>query len=340
MAATLRDISRRTGLGVTTVADILRKKPGYRDETRIRVLGVAREVGYLPNLIGRTLKGGRSMSVGVIFPTVTKALFARRAEVLETTLRDVGYLTFMMHVRSGQDQTLLASIEQLLQRRIDALVLYRELRPSPEVFEALSNLSIPVVYLESAPEGEHRSVLIDRHHGMIQAADHLADLGHRRVAFVGIDWDLQRPYRKIEPYRQALARRGVELIYGPEFKWSGVEPAELEPIAKRLLDHRSAITAVLGNNDETAVGLVGVFRDLGADVPGRMSVIGFNDSSLATLTRPRLTTIRQPANEVGLAAAEMVYSMLEHPERPVETARFRCELVIRESTGALPDGTF
>ncbi len=91
-------------------SDILREKPGFRSQTRMRVLDVAGEVGYQPSFIGRTLTGGGSMSIGVIFPTLSKSVFAQRAVAMGTTLRDAGDLTFMMHVRSREDQSLLGSI--------------------------------------------------------------------------------------------------------------------------------------------------------------------------------------------------------------------------------------
>jgi DNA-binding LacI/PurR family transcriptional regulator len=338
--STVKDIASHTGLAVTTVSEILRNKPGYRADTRRRVLDAAGHLRYEPNLIGQALKRGRTMSVGVIFPTISRWTFGVRAEAVENTLREAGYLSLMTPVASGFDQPLLPAIRNLVRRQVDGLVIYREIEPAEEVRQYLDSLTIPVVYMGSPIPGCTNQVSLDRQVALTQAAEHLAGLGHRRVAYLPGRFDWDHPGRKIEAYRRACDSCGTDLLV--ERQWTFDTHTDSREVLVRnlgrLLEVRPAVTALLTNNDDGAFAALNVLGELGAAVPGRMSLVGFGDPPLASLLRPALTTIYQPLHEVGRAAAQMIRQLIERPGEPVQPITFPYRLIVRHSTGPAPRG--
>jgi DNA-binding LacI/PurR family transcriptional regulator len=203
--------------------------------------------------------------------------------------------------------------------------------------EILHAQQIPLVTLDcSVPEVPHQ-VVVDRAIGIRQAVAHLAELGHRHVALITNQWALDHPISKVASYLECLQCSGLRVSVGQG--WTIESLGEIESQTKDLVKARFASgtdlpTALVLLDDACAIAAIRGLAELDLRVPRDVSVVGFNDVNVASFVTPSLTTIRQPREEVGKAACQMLLDMLEDPDSEGATIEFPCTLIVRESTGA------
>lgn len=343
--ATIADIAEATGLARVTVAQILSKRPGYSPKTRERVLAVAEQLNYRPNYLSKALAGGRSMAIGLLPASLTTPIGVMRLQAVEAAARAAGWVTYMIgwdESDAHDDETVARGMHEMLDRRVDGLIVYRTTPLGPNAQEALNQAKTPIVYIDRVPEcvsDAHYIVRIDHGSTMRELAAHLAAQGHHQAAYLQNAFDLTHPYRRAEPYRRSFAAHGIEVAL--DERW--VLPAgrthehgSYELLRQRLdeMDDRAdRPTVLLAHNDASAMGALAALHDAGWSVPADMSVVGFDGLDMASVCRPSLTTIRQPRAEVGRAAFELLHQLMTEPDHEPEPVVFPCELRIGQSTG-------
>src|SRR5919112_763295 len=322
---TLADVAAHAGVSVPLVSIVMRDAPGASAATRERVRRAARELGYRPDIRARMLRRTRSRLVGVVFG-VQHAFHGDLVSGLYAAADTAEYELALSAVTPGRDER--RAVASLLQDRCEALVL---LGPSlPTSYLAEISATIPVVVV--ARTVRHRGVDVirtDDAAGLHQAVDHLVGLGHSRIAYIDGGRAPGAAERR-RGYREALQRHG--LADAALILPGGLTEDDGATAARALLDTHPLPTAVTVFNDRSATGVLDVLRSAGIDVPGDMSVVGFDDSRLARLSHIALTTVAQDTEQltslaIARAAARLDGSAITERELVVPP-----HLIIRSTT--------
>jgi DNA-binding LacI/PurR family transcriptional regulator len=333
---TITDIARRLNLANTTVAEVLRGKPGYNESTRQRILSTAKRVGYRPNYLSKALAGSKSKTIGVVAGLIETPILGTMVRPIELAARRSGYLCYLVDYSGEDEQQLVSHVQNLLDRRVDGLVVHQGGHLPAALDSLLRGCSIPVVRTGMLPaDATGPIVRMDRDQAARQLAEHLALLGHREAAFISSPYMYIHPNMKLKPLGQAFARAGIKLDVserwvieqGQEYSYGCLK------LLRREIDRGALPTALLFNSDTYALEALAALHDARLRVPQDVSVVGFNDDYFAALTRPALTTIRQPQTEIGEKAFRLLMELVNNPGAVVESQAAYCELVVRDSTG-------
>jgi DNA-binding LacI/PurR family transcriptional regulator len=334
----MQDIARAAGVSQSTVSRVLNDTPTsvpIAAETRERVQDVAKRLGYRPNPLARGLRGARTMLLGVIVREITDPFFSMAIEALSTEALARGYNVVLGSAHSKADEAI--ALRAVLEtRHCDAIVLLGDMRDEPKFLEDLRASQTPVIALWHGTELEGvPTVNIDNRAGMVAALDHLLDLGHERIAFIG-----GRPLGDIRERRTAyvehLQARGMAT---PEDYVKNVtnEPAGGDAALRTLMSLETPPTAVVCSTDHLATGVLHAAAATGLTVPADLSVVGFDDIPMAQFTVPPLTTVHMPVAEMTAVAARLAMDEGEEADSGgVENFVLIPELVVRESTGEAP----
>ncbi|MBN1248078.1 MAG: LacI family DNA-binding transcriptional regulator [Anaerolineae bacterium] len=332
----IKDIAHAVGVSHSTVSRALNDSPLINEKTRARIQAVATEMGYIPNAVARGLKAQRSSTVGLVVTSLTDPFFS---EVMAGVDAVAGAADLSMFVTASHNdpEREMAVIETFHRRRVDGIIVAAS-RLSNRYRNRLARIQVPIVLLNQhtdETQPDFHSVAFDEREGARLAVEHLLDLGHRRIGYLGLG-NRQRSNRlRHEGYERALRDAGI--VPAPD--WAHVVPeheigtlddaAVGERAFPALLD--SGVTAALCYNDRTAAGALVACRQQRVQVPVGISIVGFDDIELARWISPPLTTVRQPREAMGRVAMEMMLALLAGDA--VEDRVLMPELVRRESTG-------
>jgi LacI family transcriptional regulator/LacI family repressor for deo operon, udp, cdd, tsx, nupC, and nupG len=323
----IREVAVRAGVSPATVSRVFTQPDAVAPGTRRRVQVAAEELNYAPHPVARSLARGRTGNIGIVVPDIANAFSAVITKAVQQEARRDDYALFV----AGSDEV--AQDEQRWARalapQVDGLLLVSPLMPD-EPLRELAAL-VPVVLTNRLIPGMP-AVVTDATEATEHAVEHLHALGHRRIAYLGGPTASYSNEIRLRGYRAACER------------WE-LAPIELGPFQARFsagvraadLVLATGATAAVAYNDEVAVGVINRLADRGVRVPVDFSVIGFDDTSLAEMVTPRLTTVRLPAAEVGREAVRMLLDGLRgRSENDVRA--LPAELIVRASTGPVPPG--
>jgi LacI family transcriptional regulator len=330
----IRDVAALAGVGVGTVSRVLNDSAGVADDTRERVRAAMDDLGYRPSNAARRLSLGRTQTLGVIAPFFTHPSVVERVRGIDDVVGDSAYDLVLFNVEtSGQAEDALRRFARA--DRVDG-VLVVSLPLSDDELTALQDQGIPVALVdvddERLPHVSNDDVL-----GGTLAARHLLDAGHRRVAFVGDT--VENPFgftssaRRLEGFAAAMEEAGAPLA--PECIRRGPHGREVAGLlARELLDLGEPPTAIFAASDVQAFGVLDAAARAGLDVPGGVSVIGFDDIDLAGAIG--LTTVRQPLRESGRAGARLLLAALAGDGHEDAPALPELLVAARRTVGAPP----
>ena len=320
----MADVAQRAGVSRTLVSFILDGKPGASDETRDRVLAVAEELGYRPDAAARLLAQGRSRTIGVL--TDVRQMFqAEMVANIYPAAEQRGY--DMLLSANLRDHTEATFIESLLSHRCGSLILLGP-RSTQDYLSQLAERVPTVVVGRRLPRSRAATVRTNDAKGMRLAVDYLASLGHRRIHHVDGGNDPGAADRR-RAYRAAMRDHGLTehttVIPGAHNEQAGADAA------RTMLDADRLPTAVLAGNDRCALGLLDVFTRAGVDIPGELSLMGYDDSHLSDNPRIDLTTIHQDAPQLAQRAVDLAVDLLEGRTPPTDVV-LEPTLVVRSTT--------
>ena len=352
MVVDIREVARLSGVSPATVSRALNGRPDVSEATRERVRKMASDLGYLPNEQARTLVRRRSDTVGLIWDTsyvVTKGRHSFLQDLavgLKIALAETGYHLMILSPGSttGFDDAL---IRIAAQHSLEGVVLMA-VEPHLPAVEALIASGRPCIGLDLPIRGRRASYVgSDNHHGAAVAVDHLIGLGHRRIAVITGPLDMLPGVERHEGFRTQMGVRGLDVP--PEYVVSGdffIDSGHAAMLSLLRLEHPP--TAVFVCGDQMAVGALHAINEAGLDVPGDISVVGFDDVEIAALVRPSLTTVSQDYLGLGRAGVALLTALIEEDrefgrgaDAPPSVAAMRPELVpgeliVRDSTGPVP----
>ena len=327
----IKDVAREVEMSTATVSRALRGLPGVSEETRARVRETARRLGYVPSPSAAGLASGRTRTVAVIVPWVTRWFFAAVVQGAEEVLREAGYDLLLYNLAGDESARHRVFETSLLTKRADAVIVL-SLKPSADELARLDRLGRPVTIVGADVPG-WATVRIDDDVAAQCAVRHLVELGHREIAYVGGATegvlDFTAPAARLAGYRTALAEAGLphrsDLEVDGEFSVSGGMRAGVQ-----LVQRADRPTAIFAASDEMAMGVLRAAREHGLRVPEDLSVIGIDDHEMAEIFD--LTTVSQPVHEQGRVAAQQVLAALTATHWAPEQVVLPTTLVVRGTT--------
>ena len=321
MRVTLADVAARAGVSLATVSKVANGRYGVAPGTVVRVQEVIDELGYAGHLGAISLRSSRTNVLGILiaeFEPFSLGLLRGMSDAATRSGYDL--MAFTGGGKSGWESRSLARLGGTL---IDGAILV-----TPTVLGRQATVPVVAIDPHYGPS-QIPTVDADSFTGAKLATAYLLGLGHRRIAFLGGREDLESAHLREEGFREAMAEAGVpvnEALVRP----THFQPQLAEVEARALLTLPEPPTAIFAANDITAERTIGVARSLGLGVPTDLSVLGFDDIPEAALCTPPLTTVRQPLEDMGEAAMQMLLDLLDGLERSTHT-RLPVELVIRDS---------
>ena len=340
--ATIADVARLAGVSIKTVSRVVNREPNVREATRGKVEAAIAELNYRPNLSARNLASHRSHLIGLIYddpgayeiPSAGYVISLQQGVLRACGAADYGLLIHPCNYRHRQIGAELKALVE--QARPDGIVLAAPLSNMPKIVDAIAATNTPFVKLSPGEvNGRQYTVVTNDREACAEMMDHLVSLGHERIGFITGHVSHRAIESRFLGYKDGLERNG--LTYHAELVASGDNSSSSgEACANKLLALDSPPTAIFAANDDMAAGVIRSADKLGIDVPGQLSVAGFDDISLARQIFPSLTTIRQPLSAMAEHACLALIGNLNEGTDLHGTEVVPATLIIRESTGPAP----
>ena len=330
---TIRDVARIAGVSPGTVSRAMNGSPLVNAATRERIMDVVHHLNYSPNLTARKLSIGKTLTISVILPFLTRPSYTERLNGVVSMLSQSTY-DLVIHVVQDPEQrdTL---FEKILHRERADGVLIISLPPRDDELNLLNSADVPIVLIDAKHDSltDINQVFIDDIQGGIMATRHLIELGHERIGYIGDT--INTPFHfnssrdRFNGYRLAL--REAKIPFNKQY-YAEDEHGRLEArhLATKMLTAKCPPTAIFAYSDTTAWGVMEAAQLLGLKIPDDLSLIGFDNIEIAEYLK--LTTIHQPLFESGQRGLELLLEIFENPQRPACQEKQEIELVLRNTT--------
>ena len=326
---TLAEIAKVAGVSMMTASRAVNNQPGVSTEKRGEILRIAEDMGYAANRVAQRLSGGKSHVIGVIAQLHT--LYTSDLVLgIGSASRTADY-EMLVYSLSDTDRRPPGSIIDLLRQIVDGVIVILPFQS--DYLSVLSEADLPIVTIDEGYDLPFPTITADNYEGARTAIEHLASLGHHRIGFISGNEGLASARDRSRAFRDMQAQLGLDrdsdLVATGDFMQQGGFEA-----AKTLLGLADPPTAIFAANDISAVGALAAIREAHLGVPKDISLVGFDDVSVADHVYPKLTTVRQPVPQMARAAVNTLLAMISGLEAPASKIVLPAELVIRESTAA------
>lgn len=327
---TIRDVAHASGVSYATVSRVLSGYEFVKDATRIRVMEAVERLGYVANLPARSLAGGNSRIIGLLVPNLDNSYVGTITQGIDRALARANYdlLLYTTHRHPSKESSYVSDIPNGL---AEGILLIAPLVPTAYL-DLLREQAFPYVLIDQADATENSSVVESTNwQGAYEATRYLINLGHIRIGFIKGSPAIRSAADRLLGYKAALADCDIpireELIVEGDYQQqTGYETT------KRLLQSvNPRPTAIFASNDLAAFGAIDAARESGLHVPEDISIIGFDDIPQASLVYPKLTTVRQPLEQMGNIAVKMLLERIEVPSLPPQRVVLATQLIIRDS---------
>jgi DNA-binding LacI/PurR family transcriptional regulator len=334
MPASIEDVARLANVSISTVSRVINRRELVNEATCERVEAAIRELHYRPNAFARGLMLRKSGIVGLVLPDLHGEFYSEIIRGANSQAREMGHNLLLSSALPGDDaESSLAAIGQ--HALVDGLAVMVSDTMAAGIGPMLSELHIPIVVLDDEIEGvDHDAVIVDQRQGALAMMRHLVDeCGAQRIIFVGgleTNIDTQARYKA---YRDMLRKAGLKFqkedVYYLDFTYDSAYRLATEKARDWAGPHHCVFAA----NDEMAAGIIAGATANQISVPRDLGVVGFDDTRIAQMTNPLMTTVRVPKSRMGATAIELLCLRIAEPERPPARISLEAELVVRESCG-------
>ncbi len=331
---TINDLARQLKLSPSTVSRALRDHPDISKDTKERVREMAARTNYQPNLIAQSLQNRRSNTIGVVVPEIRNTFFSTVISGIEEVAYEAGYIIMVCQSADNYQREKL-NIQALVANRVAGmLVSISQETTDYNHLQMVMQQGVPLVLFDRVIEDLEVSwVVVDDFGGAYQAVEHLIAKGRKRIAFIGGTDNMYISRKRREGYEAALRDHGYSLR--PEYILScGHHEEDGQAGARILLTLPEPPDAILSVNDPVAIGAFVYCEEHGVQIPDDVALIGFSNNPNTTLVRPRLTTVDQPAFEIGRRAAQLLLQKFNQSadDESTEAIVLPTELIVRESS--------
>ncbi|MFC0234129.1 LacI family DNA-binding transcriptional regulator [Vagococcus entomophilus] len=328
MAITIKDIAKRANVSTATVSRVINGIGGYGSDTRNRVLAAAQELGYYKNETATSLVTNKTKTIGIIIPNVSTSFYGNIVTGIEDVAYDFGYSVILTHA-GVEGNRLFDSLKLMVNRRVDGIIIV-SIYLNKEQQQMIRKLGVPTILLSTISEGNRLPYIkVDDYAASYHATQYLVNQGHQKIGLAGVNQNDQVAGQpRLAGYRDCLEKnqilRDEALIFFGDFSFDA---------GKRAMDYymtHELPTALVCASDDTALGIISMAHQYKILVPEQLSVIGYDDTSVAWMTTPPLTTIAQPFYEMGaLGCKRLIESVTTNQEIRSEIIPF--ELMERQT---------
>lgn len=331
-STTIYDVAKEAGVSIATVSNAINGKGKVSKKKREEILQVMERLNYQPSVIASALMGKRTYTIGLLIPDVSNPFFSEIARTVEDLAHSEGYSVIVCST-DNRDERVEKYVRLLEQKNVDGILIGTGVE-SAEMLSLLAEKSFPIVMIarEAAGIAVH-SVLTDDFRGGELAAQYLLSQGHRKMAILSENIKVSSSFERVRGFRFGLFEAGITLgaedILSCE---SNIKDGKRAAAAMISQDDRP--TALFCCNDLLAIGALQAAKELELSVPAELSIIGFDDTILSTVTNPTLTTIAQPMDQMVKLAFDLLIGSLDNADDIKQRIVMQPQLVIRESTGA------
>lgn len=336
--ATINDVARLAGVSKKTVSRVINKSTQVRQQTYARVEKVIAELNYSPDPQARGLSFRRSFLFGLVYDNVNASFIADVQQGVLDTARQEGY-ELVVHPCDSRSADRVEELRQFIDRlKLAGVILLPPMSENVELIKMLNDIECHYVRILSAPLDEPTHMVYSNDRAAVhQVADHLLDLGHRNIGFIHGPKNSLAAVERFAGFSAALARRNVKLL-SRNVAWGDHSFASGLVGAQELLSQKSRPTAIFASNDEMALGAIVAATRWGIQIPGQLSIVGFDDEPHAAEIYPSLTTINHSLKRKGqLAAAKLVALCANDIEQAAAIeSLLELNLIARDSTAQAP----
>lgn len=332
MPSTIRDVAKRAEVSVATVSRVLNQSATVKEDTRQKVLSAIKECGFTYNAIARSLSTKKSVTIGVIVPAITNPVFAQSTRGIQDFSNSCGYSIILGNSDYSSDVED-RLIEVFKEKRVEGIILTCS-NIYHEYIQSLKQVNLPYVLLYNTPFDKTLNfVTIDNYKAAYEIVEHLVKLGHRRIGMIAGRFDMSdRSLARSQAFKACLKDYGIpdQPIYliETDLSFEGGRKA-----MGSLLDITPPLTGIFCSNDFMAMGAMKSIREKGLRIPDDISIVGFDDIEMASYFSPELTTIHQPAYEMGVKGAELLFKILSGESKGPQQIILDHKLIIRNSCG-------
>jgi DNA-binding LacI/PurR family transcriptional regulator len=325
----IKDIARLARVSHPTVSRALQNSPLVNAKTAEKIRKIATESGYRASAVARGLVTRRTRTIGLVVTTVADPFTCEVVSGIEQSANDYGYCVFLADSNADPDREK-KIVQSFAEQRVDGIIVTSS-RVGALYLPLLEEMMVPIILVNDQHPGAFvHSVMICNQEGTRAMTEHLIELGHRRIAFIGDQFGYQSDTERFAGYREALDAARIPFFPELVVRGDGKPEAAMRAMGM-LLALRNPPTAVCCYNDMTALGAMRSIRMHGLRVPEDISVAGFDDLFVASYTEPPLTTVRQPMRRMGQLAMENLIKLMSGQESVVRI-KINAELIVREST--------
>ncbi|HEX4781448.1 MAG TPA: LacI family DNA-binding transcriptional regulator [Usitatibacter sp.] len=321
-AATIADVAKRAGVSPMTVSRVVNGEANVREATRMKVSAAIAELSYMPNQAARRLAGSKLIRIAILYSNPSAA-YLNELLVGALNRASLGHLQLVVQkCEEGIEEA-----KELIDNGIDGIILPPPLCDSRALLDLVAKTSTPAVAVASgAPDKRICAIGIDDYRAAFEMTQHLVALGHHRLGFITGHPNQTASARRLAGFRAAMKESGLQLpdslVAQGMFNYrSGLDAAEV------LLRNETRPTAIFASNDDMAAATVAIAHRMGLDVPGDLTVAGFDDAALATTIWPELTTVRQPIFDMAGAAVDLLVRQIRAQRDGVAE---KCEHVVMD----------
>ncbi|TDT56459.1 LacI family DNA-binding transcriptional regulator [Fonticella tunisiensis] len=334
MAVNISDVAREAGVSISTVSRVLNNNYPVKKETREKIERAIEKLNYKPNIVARSLITRKTSMIGVIVPGITNLFFPTIVETIEEYTKNKGYSISLSDTK-GDEVEERNRVEEMLIRQVDGLIV---IDPAHEnlkkgYYDEISK-KIPILIINGLPYGHRCSfVCYDEEAGAREVLQYLFELGHKRIAFVRGDRSLSYDIKE-GIYREFIRSKGLEyekvLNVGMGNSIEVVEKSQMQ--IEKLLFEEERPTAIFACNDLMAVGVLKACSKLGIKIPENISVVGFDNTLIANIAHPRLTSVDLNIKSIGKIAALELIDIIENRAKMGKKIILNTSLIVRESS--------
>jgi LacI family transcriptional regulator len=330
LTVTIYDVAREAGVSMATVSRVVNSNPNVKPQTRKKVFEAIERLGYRPNAVARGLASKKTTTVGVVIPDISNAIFAEVARGIEDIANMYRYNIILCNADKKKDKEI-SVINTLLEKQVDGL-LFMGGTVTQEHIEAFRTSSVPIVLCATTDDNNAMpAVDIDHEKAAFDAVNLLIENGHRNIGMIsGTLQDPANGYARFQGYKRALEQANIpvrdEHIRVGNYRYeSGIEAM------KYFIELAEQPTAIFAATDEMAIGAIHTIQDAGLKVPEDISVISVDNSRMASMVRPLLTTVAQPMYDIGAVSMRLLTKLMN--KENVEQAKFVLphEIIVRKS---------
>ena len=318
-------------MSVATVSYVVNGTKGVSAATALRVTEAIESTGYTPNAVARSLKRATSDSIGLVTSNVSNAYFAEVIDGIEQAAEEAG-LRLLLGNSAGDPQRELRRVQALVQSQVDGIVVAPAVGFEEVAFPYLERRSTPVVLIDRLSPVQFDQVGLANEEPTRRLVTHLVELGHRRIGMVAGILGNNNTDERVDGYHASLGAAGIAVT--PDLVRGGLSRAsEAADVVREMLELAEPPTAIVASENTMAIGALKALHALGVRVPEDVAVVSFDDFEWAELLPAPLTTVAQPANQVGREAIRLLLRRLEDPGAERQVVRLEPTIIHRASCG-------